>query len=411
MSLSLFIGKRYVTATRGRGFVSFFSIISVIGIAIGIMALIVVMSVMNGVTSEVRDKILSMTAHTKIMSITDGLPKNTDITPWIKDEKEVLAAAPFIEGQALIGIGNSYNGVQVKGIDPNTEASVADALANMGDELKTLTEGDFNVVIGQNLANQLGVGVGEKITIIVPKTTATAAGLVPRIKRFTVSAIFHSGHYLYDTGLILININDSARLFQRGDKIDGFQLKLDDLFKAQDLVKRLNNALPSSMISFDWTEQNKAYFDAVKTEKAAMFVILMIIVFVATFNILSTLVMAVTNKQSDIAILRTIGVTPATITRIFIVQGMTLSVIGTAIGIIGGVLFASYVPDMMAFLESQFGLRLPAELYFISALHPKIELPFIAVVAFLSLLLSFLITLYPAYKAAKVQPARALAYE
>ncbi len=410
MSLSLFIGKRYVTATRGRGFVSFFSIISVIGIAIGIMALIVVMSVMNGVTSEVRDKILSMTAHTKIMGA-NGLPKNIDITPFIINEKEVLAAAPFIEGQALIGIGQSYNGVQVKGIDPNTEASVADALANMDKELKTLTESSFNVVIGQNLANQLGVGVGEKITIIVPKTTATAAGLVPRIKRFKVSAIFHSGHYLYDTGLILININDAARLFQRGGSIDGFQLKLDDLFKAQDLVKRLNATLPSSMYSFDWTEQNKAYFDAVKTEKAAMFVILMIIVFVATFNILSTLVMAVTNKQSDIAILRTIGITPGTVMRIFIVQGMTLSVIGTLIGIIGGVLFASYVPDMMAFLESQFGLRLPAELYFISALHPKIELPFIGIVAFLSLLLSFLITLYPAYKAAKTQPARALAYE
>ncbi|PID66721.1 MAG: lipoprotein-releasing system transmembrane subunit LolC [Gammaproteobacteria bacterium] len=412
MSLSLFIGKRYVTATRGRGFVSVFSIISVVGITLGIMALIVVMSVMNGVTGEVRDKILSMTAHTKIVSTNNiGLAKDTDISPFIKNEKEVLASAPFIEGQALIGIGQSYNGVQVKGVDPNTEASVADALADMDDTLKTLTEGSFNVMIGQNLANQLGVGVGDKITVVVPKTTATAAGIVPRIKRFKVSAIFHSGHYLYDTGLILININDAEKLFQRGDHIDGFQLKLDDLFKAQGLVERLDEKLPSSMYAFDWTQQNKAYFDAVKTEKAAMFVILMIIVFVATFNILSTLVMAVTNKQSDIAILRTIGITPGAVMRIFIVQGMTLSVIGTLIGIIGGVLFAMQVPDMMAYLENHFGLRLPAELYFISALHPKIDAVFIAWVAFLSLLLSFLITLYPAYKAAKVQPARALAYE
>ncbi len=411
MILSLFIGKRYVTATRGKEFVSVFSFISVIGIMLGIMSLIVVMSVMNGVTSEVRDKILSMTAHTKIVSVDNGLPKNADISPLVNREKDVLAAAPFIEGQALIGIGKSYNGVQVKGIEPNAEVNVADALKNMGNELKTLTEGSFNVAIGQNLAQQLGVDVNDKITIIVPKTTATAAGIVPRIKRFKVSAIFHSGHYLYDSGLILVNINDAARLFQRGNNIDGFQLKLDDLFKAQDLVKRLNNELPASMYAFDWTAQNKSYFDAVKAEKGAMFLILMIIVFVATFNILSTLVMAVSNKQSDIAILRTIGVTPSTIMRIFIVQGMTLSVIGTIIGIIGGVLFSIYVPDMMAFAEKTFGWRLPAELYFISAIHPKIEVTFITWVAFLSSLLSFLITLYPAYKAAKVHPARALAYE
>ncbi len=411
MGLSLFIGKRYVTATRGESSVSAFSIISIIGITLSIMALIIVMSVMNGVTSEVRDKILSMTAHTKIMSVTDGLPKDTDIAPFIKNEKEVLASAPFIEGQALIGIGQSYNGVQVKGIDPNTEASVADALANMDNELKTLTQGGFNVVIGQNLANQLGVGVGEKITIIVPKTTATAAGLVPRIKRFEVSAIFHSGHYLYDTGLILININDAAKLFQRGDTIDGFQLKLDDLFKAQDLVERLNTQLPSSMYSFDWTQQNKAYFDAVKAEKGAVFLILMIIMFVATFNILATLIMAVNNKRGDIAILRTIGMTPATIMRIFIIQGMTLNIIGTIIGIICGVLFSLYIPDMMSFAEKTFSWKLPSELYFISAIHPKIEVTFIAWVAFLSLLITFIFSLIPAYKAAKTQPARALAYE
>ncbi|MBS9782117.1 MAG: lipoprotein-releasing ABC transporter permease subunit [Gammaproteobacteria bacterium] len=411
MSLSLFIGKRYVTASRGEGSVSAFSIISIIGITLSMMALIIVMSVMNGVTSEVRDKILSMTAHTKIMSVTDGLPKDTDITPWIKDEKEVLAAAPFIEGQALIGIGHSYNGVQVKGIDPNTEANVADALADMGNELKTLTEGDFNVAIGQKLADKLRVSVGEKITIIVPKTTATAAGLVPRIKRFKVSAIFHSGHYLYDVGLILVNINDAARLFQRGDTIDGFQLKLDDLFKAQDLVKRLNATLPASMYSFDWTAQDKDYFEAVKAEKGAVFLILMIIMFVATFNILATLIMAVDNKRGDIAILRTIGMTPATIMRIFIIQGMTLNIIGTIIGIIGGVLFSLYIPDMMSFVEKVFDWKLPEQLYFISAIHPKIEVTFIAWVAFLSLLITFIFSLFPAYKAAKTQPARALAYE
>lgn len=411
MNLSLFIGKRYVTATRGKGFVSFISIISVVGIAMGIMALIVVLSVMNGVTSEVRDKILSMTAHAKIIGTIEPIASDTHIQPFIKDESSVIATAPYIEGQALIGIGQNYNGVQVKGIDPKTEGNVSDALAKLGSDINTLQAGEFNVIIGQNLANQIGVNVGNKITLVVPKTTVSAAGILPRVKRFTVSAIFNSGHYLYDTGLILINIKDAAKLFQRKDGIDGYQLKLNDLFAAQDLTKRLNEKLPMSLYATDWTSQNKAYFDAVRTEKAAMFFIMMIIVMVAAFNILSTLVMVVTDKQRDIAILRTIGAAPATIMRIFMIQGVTLGVLGTIIGVIGGIAIAKQVPNIMAFLENQFGFRLPAELYFISSLNPKIDLPVIALIAGSSLLLAFLATLYPSYKAAKLQPARALAHE
>lgn len=411
MNLSWFIGKRYVTATRGKGFVSFISVVSVLGIAMGIIALIVVLSVMNGVTEEVRDKVLSMTAHAKIVGTTTPLAKDSDIAPLIKDEPQVVAYAPFIEGQALIGLGQSYSGVQVKGIIPAAEQQVSTTIENLGQRVASLTAGSFNAVIGKTLATQLGVGVGDKITVVVPKTTLSAAGILPRIKRFTVSAIFNSGHYLYDSGLILIALDDAAKLFQRGDSIDGLQLKLNDLFAAQDLVERLNKNLPASMYAFDWTAQNKTYFDAVKTEKAAMFFILLIIVMVAAFNILSTLVMVVTDKQRDIAILRTIGVTPTTIMRIFVIQGVILGVLGTLLGVLGGVLIASQVPNIMAFLESNFGFRLPAQLYFISELNPKIDPSVISLIALSSLLLAFLATLYPAYKAARLQPARALAYE
>lgn len=418
MNLALFIGKRYVSASRGKGFVSFISVVSVLGIAMGIIALIVVLSVMNGVTSEVRDKILSMTAHATVLGF--DVKQDTDISHLVKDEDSVLAYAPFIEGQALIGIGQEYQGVQVKGISPDKEPDIADALAQMKTEFSRLQAGEFNAAIGKNLANKLSqslgksVNVGDKITIIVPKTTATAAGILPRLKRFTVAAIFESGHYLYDSGLILINIDDAAKLFQRGVNIDGFQLKLDDLFKAQDLVKRLEDKVQASGEGFffnDWTAQNKAYFDAVKTEKAAMFFILMIIVMVAAFNILSTLVMVVTDKQRDIAILRTIGVTPATIMRIFMIQGVILGVVGTVLGVIGGILIAQSVPSIMEFLEANFGFRLPPELYFISQLNPKIDPTLVIWIAIASIGLAFLATLYPAYKASRLQPARALAYE
>lgn len=409
MNLSLFIGKRYVIAGKGKNLV--FSISSVLGIAIGIIALIVTLAVMNGVTGEVRDKILSMTAHAKIIGTTQLLPRDADISPLIADENSIIAHAPFIEGQALIGMGQSYNGVQVKGIDPDEEPKVADALVKIEDGLKTLKAGEFNVAIGQVLARQIGISIGDKLTVVVPKTTMSAAGILPRIKRFTVTAVFESGHYLYDSGLILVNIDDAAKLFQRRQGIDGFQLKLDDLFQAQALTERLNHKLPNSLYAFDWTQQNKAYFDAVKTEKAAMFFILMMILIVAAFNIFSTLIVVVSDKKRDIAILRTLGVAPGAIMRIFMMQGVTLCFIGTLIGVLGGVFIASQVPNMLAFAEANFGFRLPAELYFISELNPRIEASLVALIAGSALALSFIAALIPAFIASRLQPARALAYE
>ncbi|MPV85631.1 lipoprotein-releasing ABC transporter permease subunit [Ostreibacterium oceani] len=416
MNLSFYIGKRYLSATKGKGFVSFISVVSVLGIAVGIMALIVVLSVMNGVTSEVREKILSMTAHAKIVGVQDYIDPSVDIADVLPDSQDnpeieqIIASAPYIEGQALIGIGQSYQGVQVKGIDAAREPAVSEVIASLGDEVNGLAPGEFNVIIGKSLSDQLGIYPGDKLTLVVPKTTVSAAGIIPRIKRFTVISLFESGHFLYDTGLILIDIDDAATLFQRSG-YDGYQLKLADLFAAQTLTESLNQALPSPYYAIDWTSQNRTYFDAVKVEKAAMFFILLIIVMVAAFNILSTLVMVVNDKQSDIAILRTIGVTPQTIQRVFMIQGTALGLIGTILGVVGGVLFAKQVPNLMQFLEANFGFRLPAELYFISSLNPKIEVGVIVLIALCALLLSFLATIYPAFKAARTDPARALAYE
>lgn len=407
MNLSAFIGKRYIFPNRGSGSVSLFSVISIFGIAIGIAALIVVLSVMDGITGEVRDRLLSMTAHTKVIGV--DIDKNTDIKPYVADEKSVIAYAPFIVGQAGIAIQSEYKPVYLKGINPQKEVNVADAMSKLGSELATLKEGKFNIMIGDTLASQLNVGIGDKITVMVPKATISATGMLPRMKRFTVSAIFNSGHYIVDSAWALINIDDAAKLLQRGDTIDGFQIKLDDLFKAQAVAERINAKLPPNLMARDWTYEDKSYFEMIKVEKAAMFLILMIIVAVAAFNILSTLVMIVTDKRSDIAILRTLGATPSFIMRIFITQGMILGFIGTILGIALGVVVSFQVPNFMEFLDNNFGFRLPEALYFISSLHPKIEISVIVTTAILSLLLSFLTTLYPAYKAATLQPARALA--
>ncbi len=409
MNLSLFIGKRYVTASRGKSLV--FSIFSILGISIGIMTLIVTLAVMNGVTGEVRDKILSMTAHAKVVGSSGYLDKNTDISSIIKNDPRIIAHAPFIEGQALIGIGQNLKGVVVKGIVPKEEVNVSEALMPIIEDLETLTPKSFNIAIGRQLANILGVDITDKITIIVPKARATAAGVLPRLKRFTISAIFDSGHYLYDTGLVLTNIDDAALLLQRKNTIDGFQLKLDDLFAAQTVVKQLNENLPVSMLSFDWTIQNKAYFDAVKTEKAMMFIILTMILLVAALNIISTLVFVISDKKRDVAVLKTIGVAPATIMQIFMVQGVTLCFVGTLLGIVGGMLIAYQIPNLMDFMESNFGYRLPAELYFISELKPRIAPSLVALIAGSAILISFLASLAPALIASRLQPARALAHE
>lgn len=411
--LSWYIGKRYVTATRGKGFVSFISLISVIGVALGVIALIVVLSVMNGVTGEVKEKILAMTAHAKLTAAWRGntIPADYDVSQYLNN-KEVLAYAPFTEGQGLIALQSTFLPVLIKGIDPALESTVSEAMLPIQSELNQLSANTFNIIIGKRIADMMGATVGDKITVIIPKASVTAAGMQPRLKRFTVVGVFESGHYTYDSSLALINLADATKLFQLEDGYQGYQLKLSDPINAPQISKQLNQELENTpLIVRDWTDENRNYFEAVKVEKAAMFFILMVIVIVAAINILSVLVMVVTDKQKDIAILRTLGVSPATITKIFVIQGTILGVIGTVIGVIGGILISKNVPVIMGLLEKHFGIQLPAELYFISHLNPRIDADLVALIAVCAIIISILFTIPPARKAAKTHPARALAYE
>lgn len=428
MNLSVYIGKRYLRATRGKGFISFISGISVLGIMVGIIALIVVLSVMNGVTSEVREKILSMTAHIKLVPDSSvfyyrNLPENErqkqqqGVIDVITQNKAVIAYAPFIESQALYRLpyassGAGYEGILVKGIDPNEELAVSETLAHNKQALDTLKAGAFNVVIGQQLANSMQLSVGDSFSIILPDVNQTVMGAMPRSKRLTISGVFESGHYLYDRNLILVHLKDARKLFPRNSLLLSYQLKIKDPFIAKNISEQLDPHVAGyGYYASDWTSQNKSYFDAVKTEKAAMFFILMIIVMVAAFNILSTLVMVVTDKSRDIAILRTLGAAPRLIMHVFIIQGTMLGVLGTLFGVVFGVLIAHQVPHIMALLKTYFNVSLPPELYYISAIKPRLDTGVIVLIAGVSLLLSFLATLYPAYKAATLHPARALAYE
>ncbi len=337
MNLPLFIGTRYVKAKNSGG-ASVTSIISIVSIMLGTAALIVVLSVMNGVTSQVRDKIMSMTAHASLIPTFSALTLDDDVDQYLKKEPRVLAKAPYIYGQALIGEGQSYNGIVVKGVDPTQEAGVSKTIAKMPNELAKLQPGKFNIIIGRKLADSLGAYIGDKITLIVPKTTVTAVGIQPRIKRFTIVGLFDAGHHVFDTTYTLINLKDAGVLFRLEKAITGYQLKLSKPLDAPEISAEINKILPSELKITDWTEQNASYFDAVKVEKLMLFMVLFIILVVAYINILSTLFMTVSEKRGDIAILRTIGMRKNKIVIIFMIQGIILGFIGTILGFLLGYL-------------------------------------------------------------------------
>ena len=411
--LSLFIGRRYLRAKRQNNFISFISLVSMAGIALGIAALITVLSVMNGFQKEVRAKILGVTSHIQVMGFDGGLANWRDVIEASKRQPEIAGAAPFVMGQGLLTYSQNVRGIGVRGIDPVLENEVADLGSNMKvGKLADLKPGEYGIVLGSELSRALQVQVGTKLQLVVPQGSVTPAGMVPRMRSFTVVGIFSSGHYEYDLNLALVHIKDAQALFRLDDAVSGVRLKVNDTDRAPLIARELGKTLKIDGYVTDWTQQNATYFRAVQIEKRMMFIILTLIIAVAAFNLVSTLVMVVTDKHPDIAILRTLGATPGTIMRIFIVQGAMVGLIGTLIGVVGGVLLALNISDVVSFMERIIGTPiLSPEVYFIKELPSDLKANDVWSISLIAFAMALVATLYPSWRASKVNPAEALRYE
>ena len=409
----LFIGLRYTRAKRRNHFISFISMISMLGIGLGVMALIVVLSVMNGFQKEIRARILGVTPHLQVMSDSGQLNDWQHTLDIVASHPEIRAAAPFVSGQGMISLNESVEGVMVRGILPDAEQR----LTALGDKMKhgslnDLRAGEFNIILGVDLARALGAHVGDSVLLITPQGQITPAGMLPRLKQFHVVGIFEIGMAPYDNALALIQLEDAQKLYRMGDSVSGISGSLNNLDLAPRVAFELEGKLPKDTYATDWTRQNANYFSVVAMEKKMMFIILSLIVLVAAFNIVSTLVMAVTDKQADIAILRTLGASPKSIMKIFMVQGMLIGLIGMGMGVISGVVIALNIGTIVPFIEHLFGVQfLSKEFYYISELPSDLQRGDVIVVAGMSFLISLFATLYPSWRASKVQPAEALRYE
>ncbi|HET8881356.1 MAG TPA: lipoprotein-releasing ABC transporter permease subunit [Solimonas sp.] len=409
----LFAGLRYTRAKRRNHFISFISAASMLGIAIGVTALITVLSVMNGFERELRTRILGMASHATIAAYRGGLEDWQGVAKLAATNKAIEGLAPYIEGEGMVKVGADLSGTMLRGVLPEEEEKVSDIAAHMkAGRFDSLTAGSYNIVIGSELAESLGVTIGDKLDLMVPQASVTPAGLLPRFRRFTVSGVFRIGMYEFDRGLVLINLHDAQALLRMGDTVSGVRLKLYDMFAAPRVSRELANQLPGIYYISDWTRSHANFFRAVSTEKMVMFIILSLIVGVAAFNIVSTLVMVVQDKQSDIAILRTLGATPRSIMMVFMVQGSIIGFVGTALGVLGGVCLALNVETLVPILEQlthhQF---LAPDVYYISDLPSQLKLSDVIRIGSLSLALGLLSTLYPAWRASRVSPAEALRYE
>ncbi len=412
----LALGWRYTRAgraTRRNGFISFISGVSMLGIALGVAALIIVLSVMNGFQKEVRDRMLSVVSHVEIFTPGgDALPDPARTIAEAKNNPNVIGAAPFVSAQALVARGEDMRGAMLRGIDPALEPEVTDMTTGIQQKtLQALTPGSFNVVLGSELARILGVGQGDQVTLIVPSGQVTPAGTVPRLKQMNVVGTFNSGHYEYDSTLVLMHYDDAARLF-RLEGPTGVRLKLKDLHEAPAVTQQLAHSLSGNLLIRDWTQQNKTWFAAVQVEKRMMFIILTLIVAVAAFNLVTTLVMTVTDKRADIAILRTLGASPKSIMGVFVVQGALVGVIGTLVGLGLGLLIACNIDVIVPAIEKALHTSfLPKDIYLISKMPSEPQSSDIVPITVISLILAFVATLYPSWRASRVNPAEALRYE
>ena len=412
--LELFVGLRYTRSKYKNNFISFISLTSMLGILFGVLVLITILSVMNGFEKELRDRILSMVSHVTITE-TDGLLSNwQNQQQKLASDPTIVGSAPFIQKQVMINVNGQLRGVLLQGIVPKEQIKVGDIHKRVVEgSFSDLTPRSYNIALGVELAQYLGVFVGDKITVVTPQIKVTPAGMIPRSKRFTVTALYKINMAEYDSSTAFISMRDAAKLFKTKDQVSGVRLKLDDLFKAPVVAHNLEQSLGDEYDVIDWGEENKSLYQVQKTEKVVMFFILFLIVLVAVFNLVSSLVMVVNDKQADIAILRTQGMSATQIKKIFMVQGTIIGLFGAVLGAILGVLLALNVGDILLVVEKVFGIELlPQELFYASDKFPSVVIPSQVIgISLAAFVLAMLATLYPASRAAKVQPAESLRYE
>ncbi len=413
MRYELLVGLRYTRARRRNRFIGINSAVSMIGIAVGVWALIVVLSVMNGFQKEVRTRILGVVSHLQILADDNRLENWREVSQAVAQHPRVVGTAPFVQAQAMLSNGQAVRGAVVRGILPAEEEKVADLARHMrAGSLDSLRPGEFGVVLGADLARTLGVLRGDKIALIAPQGIVTPAGVIPRLKQFSVVGVFEAGIVDADSGLALVHLRDAQTLYQMGEAVSGVRLKLDDLFAARMVGRELLAKLPRDVFASDWTRSHANFFRAVEIEKRMMFIILGLIVLVAAINIISTLVMAVTDKQADIAILRTLGAAPGSVLQIFMVQGMVLGLIGTIAGVLVGIVTALNIDVIVPAIERAFSIKfLSKDVYLIPDLPSDLQANDVVSIALMALGLSFLATIYPSWRAARVNPAEALRYE
>jgi lipoprotein-releasing system permease protein len=411
--LEVYVGLRYTRAKRRNHFISFISLTSMLGIALGVTALITVLSVMNGFERELRERILGMASHATISGTDGTLVGWSGLIDQAREHPDVVGVAPYVQAEAMLNRGGVVRGALVRGVLPETEPEVSEIDRFMEEgSMNSLRPGEFNVLLGIGLARALGARVGTKVTLIAPTATVTPAGVLPRLRRFTVTGIFKVDHGQFDSALAVTHVADAGRLFQLGERVSGLRIKLNDMFDAPRISKQLARSFGGRYWVRDWTQHNANFFRALKTEKTVMFVILTLIVAVAAFNIVSTLVMVVTDKESDIAILRTLGTSPASVMVIFMVQGTLIGLIGTLLGMLGGATLASNVETVVPAIESVFGMKfLPPDIYYISEVPSDMRWPDVLLISGVAFIMSMLATIYPAWRASRTQPAEALRYE